>query len=172
MLDTNLFFGGWAHVTSVCVVGVSIYLGLIFILRVSGKRTLSKMNAFDFVVTVAFGSILATTMLNRDVSWADGVTALVLLVTMQFIITTVSTRWRWFRGLIASEPTLLISDGHLLKEAMKRQRVTEAEVLHALRDAGLSGPEAARALILETDGRFSTITANSKSTRGTDPEPG
>jgi uncharacterized membrane protein YcaP (DUF421 family) len=71
---------------------------LVLILRVSAQRTLSQMNAFDFVVTVGLGSTLATILLSRDVSWAEGVTALAMLTALQFLVARFSTRSRVFAG--------------------------------------------------------------------------
>ncbi|HAD46718.1 MAG TPA: DUF421 domain-containing protein, partial [Alcanivorax sp.] len=65
--------------------------------RVSGKRTLAKMNAFDLVVTVAIGSTLATIVLSKSVALAEGLLALALLIGMQFAISWSSTRMPWLR---------------------------------------------------------------------------
>lgn len=67
-----MFFDGWTGLLRVLVVGTLAYAALVLLLRVSGKRTLSKMNAFDLVVTVALGSTLATVLLSRDVALAEG----------------------------------------------------------------------------------------------------
>ncbi|WP_231362619.1 hypothetical protein [Thioalkalivibrio sp. ALMg9] len=67
-----MFFGGWDGLLRTLVVGVLAYVALIVFLRLSGKRTLSKMNAFDLVVTVALGSTLATVLLAKDVALAEG----------------------------------------------------------------------------------------------------
>lgn len=78
-----MFWDGWYDLARVAVVGRAGYLALIALLRISGKRTLAKLNAFDFVVTVALGSTLATVLLTSTVSLAEGVTALGLLVGLQ-----------------------------------------------------------------------------------------
>ncbi len=87
-----MFFGSWYSLLRILVVGVLAYVALIVLLRVTGKRTLSKMNAFDLVVTVALGSTLATVLLSKDVALADGVVAFALLIGLQFIITWLSVR--------------------------------------------------------------------------------
>ena len=74
-----MFFTHWFDLARVLIVGVSAYAALVFLLRISGKRTLSKMNAFDLVVTVALGSTLATILLSKDVALAEGLLALALL---------------------------------------------------------------------------------------------
>src|SRR5690606_19709687 len=93
------------------VVGVLAYVSLIFFLRATGKRTLSKMNAFDFVVTVALGSTLATILLSMDVSLAQGCLAMALLIGLQYVITWSSVRMRWIRRTVTGEPTLLFYRG-------------------------------------------------------------
>lgn len=78
-------FDGWLPVARTLLLGFTTYVGLVLMLRVSGKRTLSKMNAFDLVVTVALGSTLATVLLSKDVSLVQGFVALSLLICMQFV---------------------------------------------------------------------------------------
>lgn len=152
-----MFFDDWHGILRVLVVGLAAYAALIVMLRVSGKRTLSKMNAFDLIVTVALGSTLATVLLTADVPLAEGVVALALLVGLQFAITWASVRSPWFRGVIKAEPTLLVRDGSLLPDAMRHQRVTAEEIDAALRQSGRQGLEGVHAVILETDGTLSVI---------------
>ena len=81
-----MFFDSWAELGRVTVVSVCAYAALVLLLRVSGKRTLSKMNAFDLVVTVALGSTFATVLLSKDVALAEGVLAFALLISLQFAV--------------------------------------------------------------------------------------
>jgi uncharacterized membrane protein YcaP (DUF421 family) len=124
-------------------------------LRISGKRTLAKLNAFDLVVTVALGSTLSAILLQESIALAEGAAALGLLILMQFLVTFVSVRWQPFAQLVRSEPTLLARAGAFCSVAMKRERVTEDEVLSAVRSAG--GREVADVdyLVLESDGTIS-----------------
>lgn len=153
----DLLFDGWNSLLRTAVIGVVAYVALIVFLRVSRKRTLSKMNAFDFVVTVALGSTLATVLLNADVSLAEGALAFALLVGLQFVITWSSVRVRWIRRLVTGEPSLLLHRGELLRGSLRRERVTEDEVRAALRSAGLGTADEAEAVVLETDGSFSVV---------------
>ena len=125
----------WADLVRVVVVGTCSYLSLLVLLRVSGKRTLAKLNAFDFVVTVALGSTLSSVLLSSDVALAEGVTAMVLLVGLQFLVAWLSVRSRTVEGLVKSEPTLVYRDGFLLGP-MRRMRVTDDEIRQAARTAG------------------------------------
>ena len=85
-------FHTWAALGRVLVIGPLAYLALVLLLRISGKRTLTKLNAFDLVVTVALGSTLATILLSKSVSLTEGVLALALLIALQFAITWTSVR--------------------------------------------------------------------------------
>jgi uncharacterized membrane protein YcaP (DUF421 family) len=106
-----MWFDAWPQVGRVLAMGALAYPALILMLRWSGKRTLAKLNAFDLVVTVALGSTLATILLSADVSLAEGVTALALLVTLQFTVAWWSARIRLVRRTVKSEPTLLLHRG-------------------------------------------------------------
>lgn len=152
-----MFFDGWMTLGRTALVGTLAYLALVLLLRVSGKRTLSKMNAFDFVVTVALGSTLATVLLSSSVSLARGVLAFAVLILLQFVITWLSTRSPAVRRLVKAEPTLLVHKGEFLTGAMKRERVTEEEVRAALRSEGVSAVEEVEAVVLETESSFSVI---------------
>lgn len=152
-----IFFDTWAGPLRILIVGTLAYAGLIFLLRVTGKRTLSKMNAFDLIVTVALGSTLATVLLDRTLPLVEGLTALALLVVLQYAITWGSVRSKALRGLVKSEPALLVRDGAYLQDAMHRARVTQDEVDAALRQHGLNDISAARLVVLETDGSLSVV---------------
>lgn len=153
----DFLFDGWLPVARTLVLGVTAYVGLIFMLRFSGKRTLSKMNAFDLIVTVALGSTLATVLLSKDVSLVQGFVALALLICVQFVVTWLAVRISWIRRLVTGEPMLLAYDGTLLHEALKRARVTPAEVMAAVRAAGFSQLSEVGAVVLETEGSCSVI---------------
>ena len=153
----GMIFDDWQGLLRVAVVGVLAYVALVLLLRVSGKRALSKLNAFDFVVTIALGSVLATILLSEDVALAEGVLAFALLLALQFVITWLSVRSATVRRLVKSEPALLLFRGRLLEQAMAAERVTEDEVLDAVRSHGSGTLDEVEALVLETDGTFSVI---------------
>ncbi|GAB3956668.1 DUF421 domain-containing protein [Streptomyces sparsus] len=134
------------------------YVVLIAAVRFSGKRALSKLNAFDLVVTVALGSTFATILLSRDVALLEGALALGLLVSLQFVSAWLSVRSRGVRRLLKAQPTLLLYDGRMQLEAMTRQRVTPDELRQALRTQGVGGLEEVAAVVLETDGSMSVVT--------------
>lgn len=155
-----MFFDSWADLMRIVLIGTLSYAALVVLLRVSGKRTLSKMNVFDFVVTIAIGSTLATIFLSRDVALADGVAALALLVMLQWIVAWMGARSGWFRDLVKARPRLLFEDGHMIESALIDERVAPEEVYAAVRAAGRSSLEDVAAVVLETDGTFSVIGAS------------
>lgn len=152
-----IFFNGWSVLGRTLLIGVLAYVSLVFMLRVSGKRMLAKMNAFDLVVTVAIGSTLATIVLSKSVALAEGLLALALLIGMQFAISWSSTRMPWLRRVVTGEPRLLLRDGAMLDEALRDARVTREEVRAAVRAAGIGALGDVAAVVLETDGSFSVI---------------
>lgn len=174
-----MFFSSFADLGRTLVIGPLAYGALVLFLRASGKRTLTKLNAFDLVVTVALGSTLATILLNKSVSLAEGVFALGLLIALQFAITWSAVRAPWIAGFVKSEPTLLVRNGQFLEGALQSQRVTRDEVLAALRANGTADLARAAAVVLETDGSISvlkdpgseTIAPTLVSVEGARPEP-
>lgn len=154
-----MWFDSWWDLWRVLAVGGAAYVTLVVVLRLSGKRTLSKLNAFDFVVTVAFGSTLATILLSTQVSWAEGVTALALLALLQYAVAWFSARLPGGRSLVNARPTVLLRDGQPCHEALLRQRVTVDEVRQAVRGTGSGSLANVAAVVLESDGTFSVITA-------------
>ncbi|MGK8439190.1 DUF421 domain-containing protein [Ectopseudomonas hydrolytica] len=153
----GMFFDNWQVLIRTVTVGVLAYINLVVFLRLSGRRTLSKMNAFDLVVTVALGSTFATILLDKDVSLAQGALAMALLIGLQFLVTWTSVRVGWVRRLVTGEPALLFHRGQFLRGAMRAARVTEDEVRSSIRSAGVEVLTDVEGVVLETDGSFSVV---------------
>lgn len=152
-----MLFNDWENLFRTLFVGVLAYIALIIFLRFSGQRTLSKMNAFDLVVTVALGSTLATILLSKDVSLAQGVTAFAVLIGLQFLVSFSSVKAQWIRRFVTGKPQMLLYHGQLQTKALYQSRVTEDELRAAARSAGFSSLESIFAIVLETNGSFSVI---------------
>ena len=141
----------------VAVLALVAYAALVVLLRVSGKRTLTDLNAFDFVVTVALGSILATTILSPSVALVDGLTALAVLIICQGVVALLASRFDAVRRAVKSEPALVVHEGRLLHKAMRDARLSEAAVLAAVRSAGRADLTDVHAIVLETNGALSVV---------------
>ena len=153
----SMFWARPEDLLRVAIMAPLAYGVLILFLRLSGKRMLSKMSAFDLVVTIALGSTLATILLSKDVTLAEGVAALGLLIGLQYVVAYAATRSGRFRRIIKSEPTLLLFRGTILHDACRRENVSAEAVVAALRKQGVSHIEQTAGVVLEADGQFSVL---------------
>ncbi|HEX6232237.1 MAG TPA: YetF domain-containing protein [Jiangellaceae bacterium] len=157
-----MWFDSWYDVVRVILVGAAAYVTLVAVLRISGKRTLAKLNAFDLIVTVALGSTLATILLNSSVSWSEGLVAIAVLTSLQYIVALIGSRIPSARSLVTAQPTLLVHDGAVLDEVLQGERVAVAEVRQALRASGHGDLSQVAAVVLETDGTLSVIASGNR----------
>ncbi|AQX15282.1 hypothetical protein BCR15_00595 [Tessaracoccus lapidicaptus] len=153
-----MWFESWSILLRILLVGSATYLTLIALLRLTGKRTLSQLNAFDFIVTVSMGSVLATVLTSADTTWAQGITALGLLAALQFVAAFLASRWSPFRSVVTSRPAILLFDGDVRPDELARHRLTESELYQAVRMSGTGDLSQVKAVVLETNGTFSVIT--------------
>ncbi|WP_017730761.1 DUF421 domain-containing protein [Nafulsella turpanensis] len=152
-----IFWSGWEPIVRIVVVGTLTYIGIIILLRVSGKRTLASMNAFDFVITIAMGSAFGRILTAKKVSIAESLTTFLLLVALQYILSYIEVRSSSFSKLITSSPTLLFYNGSFLKKNMLKERIRKKDLIGAVRKKKFSSLNEVEAIILETDGSFSVI---------------
>ncbi|MGV3656827.1 MAG: DUF421 domain-containing protein [Chitinophagaceae bacterium] len=153
----SIFFDSWQSIIRTLVITILAYMALLVLLRSFGKRSLSKMNAFDFIITIALGSTMATVSLTKNVALADGVLAFLLLLGLQFSITWLSVRNKTVKGLVTSTPALLYYKGQLLHSVMKKERITIEEVNAKVREHGYSSLKEVEVVVLETTGDITII---------------
>lgn len=153
----SIWFENWVSLIKIVVITPLAYFAMVFLLRISGKRTLAKMNAFDFVITVALGSTLSSVALNKNIPLANGITAIFLFIGLQFLLTWLAVRIKAFKTLITSRPTLIFYKGNYLDQAMKKERITVEEIYNAARLQGLSTLDEIELIILETTGDITII---------------
>ena len=152
-----MFFESWAGLGRILVIGLLAYVGMVLILRISGKRTLSKMNAFDLIVTVALGSSLATVILSKDVPLFEGLLAFGLLIGLQYVVAWSAARSHRVRQIIKAEPALIFYRGSFLDQVLRRERLSRGEVIAAMREQGIGTLEEVDAVVLETAGELSVV---------------
>lgn len=153
----NSLFDGWAGILEITIAAPMIYIAIICVIRVSGKRSTSQMNNFDWVVTVALGSIAASGVMLKDVSVVECLYAISLLLAFQWLLTKSLIHLPPLQKLVKANPTLLVHNGEYILDAMKCERVAKDEILAAIRESGLITIEDAKWVILETDASFSVI---------------
>jgi uncharacterized membrane protein YcaP (DUF421 family) len=151
-----MVFDDWAALVRTLLVTPIAYVALLVAVRLSGKRALAKLNAFDLVVTVALGSVLASIAVSPSVTLAGGAAAFAV-VLLQYLIAHFSVRTAVLQRLVKARPTLLVRDGALLEDAMRRERVTRSEIRQVLRQHGLASLDEAAAVVLESDGTSSVL---------------
>lgn len=134
-----------------------IYLSMILLTRVSGLRSFSKMSGFDFAVTVAIGSVLATTIVTEDPPLFQAAVALAALYGIQMLVATLRIRSPAVSAAVDNEPLLLMAGEEVLTENLRRAQVTEADVRAKLREANVLDPREVRAVVLETTGDVSVL---------------
>lgn len=159
MSDIAFFFAGWEAVLRIVVVGTLAYGALVLLLRVAKRRVLARLSAFDFIVTVAIGASFGRVLTARDVPLLEALTAFVLLVTLQLVVAWAGSRSRRFTRLVTLPPLLLYFRGRFLRDAMRSESISEAELERVAREHGLGSLEGVEAIVLEPDGRFALVQA-------------
>lgn len=134
-----------------------IYLTLILFTRISGLRSFSKMSAFDFAMTIAVGSIMASVILMGPPSMIEGALGLGALFGLQGLVAYLRRKSPRFSSLIDNEPKLLMRDGKILYDALAQTSVTEDDLIANLRGANVLNYKQVRAVVLETTGDMSVL---------------
>ena len=132
------------------------YAYIVGLIRLSGKRTVAHMNSFDWIVSVAVGSLLARAILTPG-DTVEAWIAIGALIGLQHALTRATVASPLAARAVKAEPRLIVERGRLLEGAMAEARLNREEVLSALREAGLAELSDVGAMVLETDGRISTI---------------
>ena len=158
-MNAKTWFNSFERLADIALSALAVYVTVVVLVRLSGKRSTSKMNNFDWIVTVAAGGLTASGILLESVSVADAAVALASLLGLQWATTRLTLESAWFCQLVKPRPALLVHRGVLLEDAMRRTRVSKAEIHAALREAGLSTASGAAWVILETDASLSVIPA-------------
>jgi len=141
------------------LLGPVALIWIVTIVRIVGLRSFSKMTAFDFVVTLATGSLLASAASASSWSaYVQAVLAIAVLLGMQAVLALGRMRSARFRRLLENDPVLILHEGQFLHATMRAHRITEADVLAKLREADAACPEEVSAVVLETTGDISVIT--------------
>ena len=146
----------WSDALRIVVSALGVLVAVVALIRLNGLRSLSKMSSFDFAVTVAVGSIVASTLLSATVALADGAIGIAALLLGQRLI----ARARASAGasaLVDNTPVVLMVGERLLDEALARTRVTRDDVYGKLREANVIELSEVHAVVLESTGDISVL---------------
>jgi len=146
----------WNALGGICLSALGIYVAVILMTRICGKRSFSKMSSFDFAMTVAVGSIIATTVLSKSVSLMDGVVGLISVYLLQ-IGAALVRRNDSVKKIMDNTPLLLMDGSKILDENLKKGRVTKSDLRAKLREANVTELSEVKAVIFETTGDISVL---------------
>ena len=152
----KLFFKDWESIYHVALCSVIAYITLFIFIRISGKRTLAKLNAFDFVVSVTLGSTLSSMILVK-VTLAEGCVALLIIIILQYLLAWTAKKSHIMENIINSTPILLYYNGKFLEKAMQKEAITEEEILAEIRRYRLDSLTDVKAVVMELNGEISVI---------------
>lgn len=141
---------------AIILTAIGIYIALVILTRISGKRSFSKMSSFDFAMTVAIGSVLATVILSKSVSLQHGITALTIIYTLQLSVAALR-RFKPVRRLMDNKPTLLMQNGKIIEGSLKKCKVTESDLKAKLREANVIQLSEVKAVVFESTGDISVL---------------
>ena len=152
----DLLFKDWESVWHVAVCAMLAYIVLFLFIRISGKRTLAKLTAFDFVVTVTLGSTLSSMILGK-VTLAEGAVALAIIIAMQYLLAWTARESKTLEKVINSSPTMVFYRGNFLEEAMKKEVITHEEVYAEIRKYRMLDVDQVEAVVMELNGELTVI---------------
>jgi uncharacterized membrane protein YcaP (DUF421 family) len=138
-----------------------IYVLVIFLLRIGGKREVGQMSILDLVLVLVISNGVQNAMVGQNTTLYGGIVAAVTLVVLDWGIRTATARSRRAQRVIEGEPALLVHDGKVLTRTMERQGISRDDLMAALRAHGLERPTDAHLVVLETSGAITVIPASS-----------
>jgi uncharacterized membrane protein YcaP (DUF421 family) len=141
---------------AIILTAIGIYICTIVYTRIAGKRSFSKMSSFDFAMTVAIGSILATTILSKSTSLLQGAIGLASVYVLQLFVALLR-RNKQFQKLVDNKPVLLMDGQEILHENLKKSHVTLDDLKSKLREANVLELSQVRAVIFEATGDIAVL---------------
>jgi len=148
---------GWGAAGLAVLSALGIYLVVVVLTRIAGLRSFSKISAFDFAMTVAIGSVIATTIVSPDPPLARAAIGLVALYGMQMTVGWLRVRSATVSRTVDNEPLLLMDGQRVLHENLKKAKLTESDVRSKLREANVLSPAQVRAVVMESTGDISVL---------------
>lgn len=140
----------------VVISAIGIYVAVILFTRLAGLRSFSKMSSFDFAMTVAVGSLVATTLLTSDPPLLAAIVGLATIYGLQEAVGWLR-RFEWMQKLVDNTPVLVMRDGEILHENLRETQMTEEDLRSKLREHNIFRRSDVRAVVFETTGDVSVL---------------
>lgn len=160
MIDLSWITTTGTSLLMVLLSAVGIYATLLLLTRLTGLRSFSKMSSFDFAITVAFGSVVASTLLTKNPPLLTGVFGLAALYGIQYVVSNTRRLSAAVEQIVDNEPLLIMAGDKVLSNHLDEARVTEEDLKSKLRGAGITSPDQVLAVVMETTGDVSVIKKN------------
>lgn len=155
-MDASWIVTSWSAIVMVLISTAGIYAALILFTRLAGVRTFSKMSSFDFAVTVAIGSLIASTVLSQDPPLFQAIIALACLFGIQMGVARLREN-KLVQQIVDNKPVLLMDGTKMLEQNMKKAKVSHSDMLAKLREANVTQFRQVKAVIMETTGDISVL---------------
>lgn len=157
MIDWSWITTSPTAVSTIVFKAILIYTALIFLTRLSGLRSFSKMSSFDFVITVSMGTILGSTVLTQDPALLQSIVGLATLYAIQYVVSWARRHWRGVSDAVDNQPLLLMAGSEILTDNLTRARVTREDLYAKLREVNVLDLSQVRAVVLESTGELSVL---------------
>lgn len=159
-MDISLINTNWTTIITIILATILIYAALIIISRITGLRSFSKMSGFDFVVTIAIGSMFANTIVTRNPPLLIAIAAFVTLFALQMITARFRYKPTNIGRYIDNRPVLLMDGPNIIEKNLNKSSVSHDELYAKLRDRGVTQLGQIKAAVLETTGEVSVLMHN------------
>ena len=156
-MDYSWLTTSWTAILMVIISSIGIYAAVILFTRLSGLRSFSKMSSFDFAMTVAVGSLIATAIIAKDPPLFQAIVALGALYVLQIGIAKLRGISPLIDNLVDNQPILLMKGAQILDENLKITKVTPDDLRAKLREANVTDFKQIKAVVLETTGDISVL---------------
>jgi len=165
-----IFFDNIDKLGRIVLTTVMVYVLIVTVTKISGKRSTSQLNNFDWIVTVMIGSLGASTILLKDIPFVEGVSSILVLYLLQFVVTKYASVSPQFSSFILSEPRIVFYQGQFLPDAMRDERLTRQEIECAMRSEGINSFDDVEAIVFESDAKLTVIPKPSQSNKSDDDQ--
>ncbi|QSX74072.1 DUF421 domain-containing protein [Lysobacter arenosi] len=141
---------------------VVVYVVLLAMIRMSGKRTMGQLTAFDMLLIVLLGNAVQNALLGKDTSMTGGLLLAATLIILNWLVGFITSRSKTAERILEGVPVVLVRNGHVYRDVLKRELVNRDDLAKAMRESGCSDIERVRLALLETDGRITIMTNEQK----------
>ncbi len=147
----------WPDIGRIVATGLLVFVALLAYVRVVGLRSFAKMSAVDFAATVAIGSAVASVIISPATSLASGVATLAVLFAIPWALNGARSRSTAVAAVVDNDPRMLMRDGEILYETLRKEGVAIGDLRAKLREANVLQLDQVRAVVLETTGDISVL---------------